>query len=77
MDIYKEIIIDVISGEEEKIEFSQEELLEIEKAKQEFQAKLAQQEQEEASRKLAKETAKAKLSALGLTEAEIKALAGN
>lgn len=74
--IYKQVIIDATTGEETKIEFTPEELkafkAEQKKREEEFLAMQAEAEAKQAARQSALE----KLASLGLTEAEIQALAG-
>ena len=76
MTIYKETIFNAETGEETKIEYTPEELKAKKaadsKAEAEFKAKLAEAEAQKAARQSALE----KLAALGLTKAEIQALAG-
>ena len=76
MKIYKEIILDFDTGLETKIEFTSEELIEWqanqELAQMEAEA-LAGQEQAKAE---ARQSAEAKLLALGLTTEDLKALLG-
>ena len=72
----KQIIHDAITGEETVIEFTAEEIKKI-KAEQKAQAELETRQLAEAQAKeAARQSALEKLAALGLTEAEIAALAG-
>jgi len=70
------IIFDAKTSEETKIEYTPEELSEIEErqAKAETERLAAEQAQAEKQAKL--ESAKAKLTALGLDEAEVQAILG-
>lgn len=74
MTIYKQVIIDATTGEITKIEFSPEELkvfnAQQKKLEEEKKALIAEAEAKAAARQSALE----KLSAIGLTEAEIQAL---
>ncbi len=76
MTIYKEIIINAQTGEETKIKYTPEELKAKKesdaKAEADYLAKLAEIE----AQKTARQSALEKLAALGLTEDEIRALAG-
>lgn len=75
LTIYKEVIVDATTGEVTKIEFTPEELkaynAELKKREEEFAALKAEHEAQVATRLSALE----KLSVLGLTEDEIKAIA--
>lgn len=76
MEIYKEVILDVVTGEETKIEFSPDELKAWKKQQAEAQATSKADADEIAKKQAARQSALEKLAALGLTEAEIQALAG-
>ena len=68
--MYKEKIVNLETGEEIWRDYTPEEIAEIEKAQAEAQARAEAQAQAEAKR----QTALAKLAALGLEEDDLKAL---
>lgn len=68
--MYKEIIIDVITGKEITRNYTDEEIAEVEAA----QALAAEQQVLQAEAEAKKTTAKNKLAALGLTADDLKAL---
>ena len=76
MTIYKEIIVDAITGKETKIKFTDEEFIAWQKQQEENQIRIEQEANERAAKEAARQSALEKLAALGLTEAEIQALAG-
>ena len=67
---YKEKIVNGATGEEIWRDFTEAEIAEVEKAKQEAQARVKESQEREANR----QSALAKLIDLGLTEEEIAAL---
>jgi len=69
-------IYDVKTGEETFIDLTPAEVAEREKKESEIQAELLAMQQAEAERQARLESAKAKLAALGLDEAEINAVLG-
>lgn len=68
--MYKEKILDVLTGEITYRDYTAEEIAEVEKAQAESAKQLAEQQAREAK----KATALAKLVALGLTTDDLKAL---
>jgi|688.fasta_scaffold937489_1 hypothetical protein len=68
--MYKEKIINALTGEETWRDYSAEEIAEVEKAQAEAQVRAEAEAQAEAKR----QTALAKLAALGLEEDDLKAL---
>lgn len=68
--MYKEKIIDITTGEETWRDYTPEEIAEVEKAQAEAQVRIAAAQEREAKR----QSALAKLAAIGLTEEEIAAL---
>ena len=68
--MYKEKIINIQTGEETWRDYTPEEVAEVEKARAEAQARIAKAQEREATR----QSALAKLAAIGLTEEEIAAL---
>ena len=68
--MYREKIIDINAGEETWRDYTPEEIVEVEKAQAEAQARIAGAQEREATR----QSALAKLAAIGLTEEEIAAL---
>jgi predicted amino acid racemase len=74
MEIYKEIILDVSTGQETKIEFTSDELKKFQANQKKLESKIAAEIAEAEAKAAARQSALEKLSALGLTEAEIQAL---
>jgi hypothetical protein len=70
MSIYKEKIIDAITGEESWRDYTAEEIAQVEA----FEADLQKERLKVEAAEAAKATAQAKLSALGLTTDDLKAL---
>ena len=70
MTNYKEIIIDAITGDKIEQDYTEAQIAEVETQKQIIAEKIAVAQQIEAAR----ETAQAKLAALGLTTDDLKAL---
>lgn len=68
--LLKEKIVNCLTGEETWRDYTTEEIAEVEKAQAEAQARVAETQKREAKR----QSALAKLAALGLTEEEIAAL---
>lgn len=68
--MYNEKIVDIATGEETLRNYTKEEIAEVEKAYAESLVRVAEAKQREKNR----ESALAKLAALGLTEDEIAAL---
>jgi FtsZ-binding cell division protein ZapB len=68
--MYKQKVIDIASNKETLLDYSLEEMSEVEKAQQEAQARVAAEAQAEAKR----QTALSKLAALGLEVDDLKAL---
>lgn len=68
--MYKEKIFNALTGEEIWRDYTKEEILQVEKAKAEIDKKIAESQAKEKAR----QSALAKLAALGLTEDEIAAL---
>lgn len=68
--MYKEKIVNAITGEETWRDYTKDEIAQVEKA----QAKAAEKIAEAETRHNARQSALAKLAALGLTEEEIAAL---
>jgi hypothetical protein len=71
---YTKVVVDCLSGEEQYIPFTAEEIANMEARQAESIAKAAEQETALAAETAARESARAKLAALGLTEAEVAAL---
>ena len=69
-------IVDVQTGEVIERELTPEELKELEAEQAEAEAERLAQEQAEAEKQAKLESAKAKLAALGLDEAEVNAILG-
>ncbi len=76
LTIYKQIVLDASTLEETKIEFTSDELKAFEKKQQKRNSELQAIEAEQLAKEAARQSALEKLAALGLTEAEIQALAG-
>ena len=76
MEIYKEIILNASTGEEIKKEFTPEELKAYNAEQKKIQAERAAIQAEAEAKEAARQSALSKLAALGLTEDEIKAIAG-
>lgn len=76
MEIYKEIIVDLETGKEKKVKFSESELTDFMAEQDKLNAIALAKEQAIAQKQAARQSALEKLAALGLTEAEIQALAG-
>jgi len=76
MEIYKEIILDAITGKEIKIKFSPKELENFEKQASEANAQKLAKNQVLELKAEARSAAEAKLLALGLTVEDLKALLG-
>jgi len=74
--MYKEVILDLATGEQTAIEFSETELAKWKKSQQEQLKALAQIEAEATQKAEARSAAEAKLLALGLTNEDLKALLG-
>tara|TARA_R110000822_G_scaffold103590_2_gene230206 strand:- start:2147 stop:2374 length:228 start_codon:yes stop_codon:yes gene_type:complete len=72
----KEIIINATTGEETIIEFSAEELLEIQEKQAKYQATIEAEIEAQAEKQALKDSANAKLAVLGLTPEEISAITG-
>jgi hypothetical protein len=68
--MYKQKVIDIASNKETLLDYSLEQMSEVEKAQQEAQARVEAEAQAEAKR----QTALAKLAALGLEVDDLKAL---
>lgn len=68
--MYNEKIVDIATGKETLRNYTKEEIAEVEKAYAESLIRVAEAKQKEKNR----ESARAKLAALGLTEDEIAAL---
>jgi len=69
-------IHNVATGEIQEVELTPEEVAESQRKEAEREAKRLAKEQAEAERQAKLESAKAKLSALGLDEAEVNAILG-
>jgi hypothetical protein len=67
-------VIDCGTGEAQQIPLTEEEIAQLELDKQNAQARLAEEEAIAAEKAAALESAKTKLAAIGLTEAEIASL---
>jgi hypothetical protein len=74
--MYKEIILDSLTGKETSIEFSAKEIIEVENNQQEQAAREQAQLEAEAQKQALKDSANSKLAALGLTPDEIAAITG-
>jgi fido (protein-threonine AMPylation protein) len=72
----KKTIYDVKTGEETIVDLTPEEVAEREKAIAQAEAERLAKEQAEAEKQANLESAKAKLTALGLDEAEVQAILG-
>jgi len=72
----KKIIFDVKTKKETALDLTKEELAEIAERKAQFEAESLAREQAEAEKQAKLESAKAKLTALGLDEAEVQAILG-
>ena len=72
----KKIIVNATTGERTEQDFSPKEIQEVEKRQAEAKAERLAQEQAEAERQAKLESAKHKLTALGLDEAEVNAILG-
>jgi hypothetical protein len=72
--MYKEVILDLATGEQTAIEFSKTELAKWEKSQQEQLKVLAEIEAEATRKAEARAAAEAKLLELGLTVDDLKAL---
>jgi hypothetical protein len=70
----KKIVVNCETGVTEEIDLSPEEMTEIELAQAQAELDRAERESAETAKALAKQSALAKLTALGLTEEEIAAL---
>jgi hypothetical protein len=70
----KKIVVNCETGVTEEIDLTPEELTEFEAAQAQAELDRAQRESAETAKALAKQSALAKLTALGLTEEEIAAL---
>lgn len=70
MTIYKEKIVNLETGEETWRDFTQEEIAQVEAAK----ARAILEAEAQAEKEASKAAAEAKLAALGLTSADLKAL---
>lgn len=68
--MYKEKIIDILSGEEKFVDYTLDQIAETKKWEEEAEKQTIEQKKQEAIR----QSALAKLAALGLTEDEIAAL---
>lgn len=68
--------MDCSTGIESIVELTDEEIADLEAANQIAQARREEEEAAKAAKAIAKESALAKLTALGLTEDEAKAIAG-
>lgn len=71
------LIVDCSTGERTVLELTDEEIAEREARRAEAEAELLAEQEAETARLAAKESAKTKLEALGLTEIEIAAIVGN
>lgn len=71
------IVINVETGEQSVVPFTEEEIAQIQIQQEQFEAEQAQINAEKEAQQLAKQSALNKLTALGLNEQEIKALLGN
>ena len=76
MSEYKNIILDAITGEETKIEFSPDEFLTWDANRNEAVAESNAREADQLEKAEARSAAEAKLLALGLTSEDLKALLG-
>jgi len=76
MTIYKEIILEIQTGTETKIEFSKQELQDFNEEKEISRQQEEIQSQEQREKAEARSAAEAKLLALGLTTEDLKALLG-
>jgi len=76
MTIYKDAILDTKTGEVTYIEFTPEELKAYNAEQKRLQAERDAIEADRLAKEAARQSALEKLAALGLTEAEIQALAG-
>jgi hypothetical protein len=74
--MYKEIIIDAVTGKETKIKFTPQELVEFEAKQSQLIAEAQIKELELLEKAKARSAAEAKLLALGLTTEDLKALLG-
>lgn len=74
--MYKEIIFNVKTGKETKIEFTPEELILVQEKQAELEAESLALAGAEAAAQSLKDSANSKLAALGLTPEEIKAITG-
>lgn len=71
------IIINVETGEQSVVPFTEEEIAQMQTQQEQFEAEQAQINAEKEAKQLAKQSALNKLTALGLNEQEIKAILGN
>jgi hypothetical protein len=71
---FVKVVIDCETGEQEYVNLTAEEILEIEKAAEKQAAEALEYEAARAAAESVRESGRAKLAALGLTEAEIAAL---
>lgn len=76
MEKPKKLIINVSTGEEEYRDYTDEEMIQYEKDMAELAKMEAERLEKEQAQAEAKESANAKLAALGLSEAEISAILG-
>lgn len=73
-DTPKKIVVNCETGVAEEIELTAEEIAQLETDRAQAEAERLQRETEEAAKLAARESALAKLAALGLTDEEIQAL---
>ena len=73
-DTPKKIVVNCETGVTEEIELTAEEIAQLESDRAQAEADRLAQEQEQAAKAAARESALAKLAALGLTDDEIAAL---
>ena len=76
MDKPTKLIVDCSTGEQTVVELTDEEIAQMEADRVAFEAERAARDAAEAEKAAAKASALAKLAALGLTEDEAKAIAG-
>lgn len=77
MDKPKKIVVDCSTGAASELELTDEEIAQLEADAKANAEVLAQKEAEEAAKTAAKASALAKLTALGLSEAEAQTIVGN